>query len=167
MLAAGWAVTAQGASVDLVILDLMLPGMSGYDVCEAIRSQDRDQPIIMLTARVSDEDIVHGLKLGADDYVGKPFSVEQLVLRAAAVLRRAGLATDDVTELQLGDLAIGRGESPVHHVKKHHDRRETEKGPQDPHLHVEDPVVYPSERAPRAFIRVVFARLSHSAGRYV
>ena len=91
---------------DLILLDIMLPGMSGYDVCEAIRSQDRDQPIIMLTARVSDEDIVHGLKLGADDYVGKPFSVEQLVLRAAAVLRRAGLATDDVTELQLGDLAI-------------------------------------------------------------
>jgi two-component system response regulator RegX3 len=91
---------------DLILLDIMLPGMSGYEVCEAIRAQDRDQPIIMLTARVSDEDIVHGLKLGADDYVGKPFSVEQLVLRAAAVLRRAGVGTDEVTELQLGDLAI-------------------------------------------------------------
>lgn len=73
---------------DLVLLDIMLPGMNGFDVCNAIREVDKELSIIMLTARVSDEDIVRGLRLGADDYVAKPFSIEQLVLRIAAVLRR-------------------------------------------------------------------------------
>ena len=74
---------------DMVLLDVMLPGMDGFEVCNRIRSEDRDQPVIMLTAKTSDEDIVHGLSLGADDYVAKPFSVAQLVLRVQAVLRRA------------------------------------------------------------------------------
>jgi two-component system response regulator RegX3 len=74
---------------DLVLLDIMLPGMNGFDVCDAIRAQDRNQPIIMLTAKSSDEEIIHGLKLGADDYVAKPFSIQQLVLRVKAVLRRS------------------------------------------------------------------------------
>lgn len=73
---------------DLILLDIMLPGMNGFDVCNAIRDVDKEQPIIILTAKVSDEDIVRGLRLGADDYVAKPFSVEQLVLRIAAVIRR-------------------------------------------------------------------------------
>jgi two-component system response regulator RegX3 len=67
---------------DLVILDVMLPGVSGFDICDAIRKRDRDQPIIMLTAKVADEDIVRGLSLGADDYVAKPFSIAALVLRS-------------------------------------------------------------------------------------
>jgi two-component system response regulator RegX3 len=74
---------------DLVLLDIMLPGMNGFDVCDAIRAADRNQPIIMLTAKSSDEEIIHGLKLGADDYVAKPFSIQQLVLRVQAVLRRS------------------------------------------------------------------------------
>lgn len=74
---------------DLVLLDIMLPGLNGYEICEGIRRADRDQPIIMLTAKTSDEDIIQGLSLGADDYVAKPFSVAQLVLRAQAVLRRS------------------------------------------------------------------------------
>jgi len=74
---------------DLVLLDIMLPGMNGYDICDAIRAQDRSQPIIMLTAKSSDEEIIQGLKLGADDYVAKPFSIQQLVLRVEAVLRRS------------------------------------------------------------------------------
>jgi len=74
---------------DLVLLDVMLPGIDGFEICNRIRARDRDQPIIMLTARTSDEDIIEGLTLGADDYVAKPFSVTQLVLRAQAVLRRA------------------------------------------------------------------------------
>ena len=86
---------------DLVLLDIMLPGMNGFDVCNEIRRHDRAQPIIMLTAKVADEDIVTGLKLGADDYVAKPFSVEQLVLRAAAVLRRAGAGFEDVKHIDL------------------------------------------------------------------
>ena len=74
---------------DMILLDIMLPGMNGFDVCDAIRARDRNQPIIMLTAKSSDEEIIHGLKLGADDYVAKPFSVQQLVLRVEAVLRRS------------------------------------------------------------------------------
>ena len=72
----------------IVLLDVMLPGLDGFTVCERIRAADRDQPIIMLTARGTDEDVIHGLRLGADDYVTKPFSVAQLVARVAAVLRR-------------------------------------------------------------------------------
>ncbi len=75
-------------SFDLILLDIMLPGMNGFDVCNAVREANKEQPIIMLTAKVSDDDIIRGLRLGADDYVAKPFSVEQLVLRIAAVLRR-------------------------------------------------------------------------------
>lgn len=74
---------------DLILLDVMLPGMDGFAVCEAIRDADPDQAVIMLTARSADEDIVEGLRLGADDYVAKPFSVAQLVLRVQAVLRRS------------------------------------------------------------------------------
>lgn len=89
---------------DLVLLDIMLPGLDGFAVCEGIRNVDRGQPIIMLTAKTSDEDIITGLELGADDYVAKPFSVAQLVLRVKAVLRRAriGLETDGRLELAGG-----------------------------------------------------------------
>ncbi|MBN1239977.1 MAG: response regulator transcription factor [Gammaproteobacteria bacterium] len=80
---------ARTGRYDLVLLDVMLPGMNGFDVCDAIRAEDRDQPIIMLTAKGSDEEIIHGLTLGADDYVAKPFSIQQLVLRVKAVLRRS------------------------------------------------------------------------------
>lgn len=82
-------VEARTGRYDLVLLDVMLPGMNGFDVCDAIRAEDRDQPIIMLTAKGSDEEIIHGLTLGADDYVAKPFSIQQLVLRVKAVLRRS------------------------------------------------------------------------------
>lgn len=88
---------------DMVLLDVMLPGMDGFEICNRIRSQDRDQPIIMLTAKTSDEDIIHGLSLGADDYVAKPFSVAQLVLRVQAVLRRARHDANDTHLIQLGD----------------------------------------------------------------
>ncbi len=80
---------ARSGQFDLLLLDVMLPHHSGFEICEAVRAEDKSQPIIMLTAKVSDEDIVHGLRLGADDYVGKPFSIEQLLLRIAAVLRRS------------------------------------------------------------------------------
>ncbi len=94
---------------DLVLLDIMLPKRDGFSVCEAIRAKLPDQPIIMLTARVSDDDIVHGLRLGADDYVPKPFSVEQLVLRVAAVLRRTRPFESDgagVACIRLGNLRV-------------------------------------------------------------
>lgn len=88
---------------DLILLDVMLPGMNGFEVCERIRRQDRDQPIIMLTAKTGDEDIVQGLSLGADDYVGKPFSVAQLVLRVQAVLRRSRATAAEEQSIKLGE----------------------------------------------------------------
>lgn len=92
---------------DLVLLDIMLPGIDGFDICNRVREQDRGQPIIMLTAKTSDEDIIRGLTLGADDYVAKPFSIAQLVLRVKAVLRRAADDEDDLGTLVLSDrLAI-------------------------------------------------------------
>jgi len=75
---------------DLVLLDLMLPGMSGFDVCEAVRAQLPSQSILMLTARGSEDDILEGFARGADDYVTKPFSVSELLARVQALLRRAG-----------------------------------------------------------------------------
>ncbi|MCB1858979.1 MAG: response regulator transcription factor [Gammaproteobacteria bacterium] len=72
----------------LILLDIMLPGVNGFEICNRVREADREQPIIMLTARSTDDDIIHGLSLGADDYVTKPFSVTELVWRIKAVLRR-------------------------------------------------------------------------------
>jgi two-component system response regulator RegX3 len=91
---------------DLVLLDIMLPGMDGYAICDAIRESDRRQPVIMLTARTSDEEIINGLKHGADDYVGKPFSVQQLLLRIEAVLRRSVSGQQQQRTLRLGALSI-------------------------------------------------------------
>ena len=81
---------ALSGQFDMILLDVMLPKKDGYAICHAIREQDRQQPVIMLTARNTDDDIIHGLSLGADDYVAKPFSITELVLRVQAVLRRAG-----------------------------------------------------------------------------
>ena len=91
---------------DLILLDIMLPGMDGYEICDRIRAEDRMQPIIMLTAKTSDEEIVQGLKLGADDYVSKPFSVQQLVLRIEAVLRRSQLGQEQQRTISLDGLEI-------------------------------------------------------------
>ena len=86
---------------DLILLDVMLPGVDGFEICNRIRQQDRQQPVIMLTAKSSDEDIVQGLTLGADEYVAKPFSVTQLVLRVQAVLRRSGIGDAAAREIRL------------------------------------------------------------------
>ncbi len=88
---------------DLILLDIMLPGMDGYQICTEIRNQDRDQPIIMLTAKTSDDEIIQGLKLGADDYVAKPFSIQQLVQRVEAVLRRSQVGIEQARTITLGD----------------------------------------------------------------
>ena len=74
----------------LVILDVMLPGMNGFDVCEQLRATKPLLPILMLTARGSEEDVLEGFRRGSDDYVTKPFSVAELVARAEALLRRSG-----------------------------------------------------------------------------
>lgn len=94
---------ASRGNFDLLLLDVMLPGMSGFEICNRIRAQDKEQAIIMLTAKSNDEDIIEGLTLGADDYVTKPFSVAQLVLRIQTVLRRSRQASEMATHLQLGE----------------------------------------------------------------
>ena len=91
---------------DLILLDVMLPGIDGYAICEQVRAADREQPIIMLTAKTSDEEIIEGLKLGADDYVAKPFSIQQLVLRIEAVLRRSQIVQQQSRLLQIGDVEV-------------------------------------------------------------
>jgi two-component system response regulator RegX3 len=94
---------AQSGRYDLILLDVMLPGRNGYEICEAIREVDREQPIIMLTAKSGDADIIQGLALGADDYVTKPFSVAQLVLRVQAVLRRTRVSANSGAAILLAD----------------------------------------------------------------
>jgi len=94
---------ALGGGYDLLLLDVMLPGVDGFEICNRVRATDPEQPIVMLTAKTSDEDIVRGLTLGADDYVGKPFSVTQLVLRVQAVLRRARAVQEDLALIRIGD----------------------------------------------------------------
>jgi DNA-binding response OmpR family regulator len=79
---------------DLILLDIMMPGKSGYDVCRKIRSTDEDVPVIMLTAKGEEIDKVVGLQLGADDYVTKPFGVHELLARIEAVLRRSRKNSD-------------------------------------------------------------------------
>ena len=79
---------------DLIVLDLMLPGLSGIDVCRTVRGES-DVPIIMLTARSTEEDKLRGLAIGADDYVTKPFSPREVVARVATVLRRSRVLRED------------------------------------------------------------------------
>lgn len=73
---------------ELIVLDLMLPGVSGYDICRQVRDASNDVPILMLTARSQEQDVVRGLTLGADDYLRKPFSSAELKARVSALLRR-------------------------------------------------------------------------------
>ena len=90
---------------DLILLDIMMPGLSGWDVCRELRSQGIDVPIIMLTARGEEGDRVRGLELGADDYITKPFSLRELLARVRAVLRRPG-PRHKVEELAFGDARV-------------------------------------------------------------
>src|ERR1700687_3439782 len=92
---------------DLVVVGLMLPGMDGLDVCRALR-RDGSVPIIMLTARVDESDRLVGLELGADDYLGKPFSPRELVARVRTVLRRASGPTTPADVIRAGQLSLDR-----------------------------------------------------------
>ena len=89
---------ALGGGYELVLLDVMLPGMNGLDVCSKIRAERPDQAILMLTARGSESDVLEGFERGADDYVTKPFSVSELLARVKALLRRAGGADAEAEE---------------------------------------------------------------------
>jgi len=93
---------------DLVVLDVMLPLVDGFEVCRRLRAEDNPVPIIMVTARDDDLDKILGLELGADDYLTKPFNPRELVARVRAVLRRGGPSQQSVSEepIQIGDLLI-------------------------------------------------------------
>jgi two-component system alkaline phosphatase synthesis response regulator PhoP len=90
---------------DLILLDIMMPGLSGWDVCRELRGKGIDVPIIMLTARGEEADRVRGLELGADDYISKPFSLRELLARVRAVLRRPG-PRQKVEEFAFGDARV-------------------------------------------------------------
>jgi DNA-binding response OmpR family regulator len=99
---------------DCVILDLMLPGMNGYQVCEAIRAHDQRLPIIMLTARGLEADKIRGLNAGADDYVTKPFSVAELVARIRAAVRRGSQSTvSGAAIFTIGNVTVDTGNHTI------------------------------------------------------
>lgn len=97
---------ALATSPDLIVLDVMMPKMSGLDVCRKLKSKRPSIPIIMLTARGQEVDKVVGLELGADDYVTKPFSIRELLARVKAVLRRAHTLPKDQDRYAFGDIEV-------------------------------------------------------------
>jgi DNA-binding response OmpR family regulator len=99
---------------DLIVLDVNMPKLDGFAVCRRIRSQS-DTPILLLTVRSEEDDIVHGLGLGADDYITKPFSPRQLVARAQAMLRRAG-TTPTPAMRHAGALTLNPGRRELHYA---------------------------------------------------
>jgi DNA-binding response OmpR family regulator len=112
---------ARTESPDAIILDLMLPDMNGYAVCEEVRRIDARVPIVMLTARSQETDKVRGLDAGADDYVTKPFGVNELVARMRALFRRAGRSTTGAAEtLRLGDAMVSLTAQTVEARGKQH-----------------------------------------------
>ena len=90
--------TALNKKPDLIILDIMLPKINGYEICRLLRKENLDMPIIMLTAKGEESDVVLGLNLGADDYVTKPFSIKELLARSSAFLRRRRHSEQDIFE---------------------------------------------------------------------
>jgi two-component system OmpR family response regulator len=111
---------AEAARPDLIVLDVMLPDLDGFEVCRRLRAAGNEVPVIFLTARDTSSDTVTGLALGGDDYVTKPFSVEALVARVRAVLRRASrAATEDQPDragvtLRVADLELDEDRWTVH-----------------------------------------------------
>ncbi len=97
---------APSVQPDLVILDVMMPDLDGFEVCRRLRSDGNKVPVLFLTARDTVEDKVRGLTLGGDDYLVKPFSLEELVARTQALLRRAGTAAAESPVLRCADLEL-------------------------------------------------------------
>ncbi len=91
---------------DVIVLDLMLPGIDGWDICRILRAES-DVPIMMVTARTTEDDTLLGLDLGADDYLAKPFSPRELVARVRVLLRRVGKRVEDEV-LEIGELVVDR-----------------------------------------------------------
>ena len=101
------AVTAvERHTPDLILLDIMLPGMSGYEVCRKLRGDGIDTPVVMVTARQDEFDKVHGFEVGADDYVTKPFSINELLARVKAVLSRGRKRTAGEESFEFGECRL-------------------------------------------------------------
>src|SRR5690606_780434 len=94
---------------DLVVLDIMLPKMNGYEICKTLRDEGFDMPIIMLTAKDQESDVVLGLNIGADDYVAKPFSIREFMARAQAHLRRSQRKAEHGILSAFGPFVLDRG----------------------------------------------------------
>ncbi|HEY5478926.1 MAG TPA: response regulator transcription factor [Gaiellaceae bacterium] len=105
-----------GNEIDAVVLDVLMPGIDGLEVCRRLRASGDKTPVLMLTARIEVEDRVAGLDAGADDYVTKPFDLEELLARLRALLRRAGSPSDQV--LRFADLVL----DPMAHEVRRGDR---------------------------------------------
>ncbi len=112
---------------NLIILDVMLPEMDGFTVCEAIRLENPEIPVLFLTAKNSSSDRVYGLKIGADDYLTKPFNLEELLLRVQNLLRRSVKSQDSpgLTDYKIGDAQINftnqeiiKGKETIHLTRK-------------------------------------------------
>jgi two-component system OmpR family response regulator len=105
---------AESARPDLIVLDVVLPDIDGFEVCRRLRAGGNEVPVIFLTARDTSSDTVTGLVIGGDDYVTKPFSVEALVARVRALLRRASRSAPADTTLRVADLEMDEGRWTVH-----------------------------------------------------
>ena len=110
---------ALGENPDLILLDLMLPVMNGFEVCRTIRDKGLNTPVLIITARETEQDKILGLELGADDYITKPFSIRELMARVKANIRRMGMVTQAAVQevpanlLDLGRLVIDKGAGVV------------------------------------------------------
>ncbi|HVE99161.1 MAG TPA: response regulator transcription factor [Mycobacteriales bacterium] len=100
---------------DVIVLDVMLPDLDGFEVCRRLRTEGNRTPVLFLTARDAVDDRVRGLTLGGDDYLVKPFSLEELVARTHALLRRSGLARNDESHLRCADLEM---DDDAHRVRR-------------------------------------------------
>jgi len=117
---------ARQPGVDLVILDLMLPKVNGFEILRLLRREGRTMPIIVLSARSSEIDKVMGLELGAEDYVAKPFGLAELLARVRAALRRAAMVTRNAETHRFGDIEIDEGTREVRRAGAHVELTATE-----------------------------------------
>jgi DNA-binding response OmpR family regulator len=97
---------ASSGTYDLIVLDVMLPGLDGFQICKQLRADDIHTPVLMLTARDAVQDRVSGLNAGADDYLVKPFAMEEFLARVNALLRRREQTVDMAPQLKVGDLTL-------------------------------------------------------------
>lgn len=104
---------AAGADFDVVVLDVMMPDLDGFEVCRRLRADGIQVPVVYLTARDSTEDTIEGLTIGGDDYVVKPFSLEELVVRIQAILRRTHGAPEDPALLRCGEIVMDQSACQV------------------------------------------------------